>query len=368
MLDKKYYLSQEIFKKEQAVLSRNAWHFVGFKTDLSNHNDYISANIFGQSVFVQNFKGELKGFINACAHRFYPLRTNRKGNGPLRCSFHGWSYNNEGYATGIPLKKKIFCLDDCSKQNLSLVPIDIDFCGEFVFAKLPSSAYTETLQEFLGSFFTIVERISLYLGNRYYERAYDVKSNWKLFREISTDEYHIVDVHPTTFGLEGHLPTDDQHLQYHYTGAHSAMLVCRHEPVQHLDALRKTLLEDNTLPTHSYNIFHIFPFFLVVALPKSLFVHYMEPMAADKSIFHSLMFDYNHKNPELKPYAEVPLSDDAKKKMSAMSDTVNREDKEVTEKLMPNLHLQWKQPIYSKLEERIEHFHKAYLLRLNANG
>ena len=71
------------FAHEQRCLSY-AWTFLGFTTDLAKDGDWFRATLATRSVFVQRFGSELKGFENVCAHRFYPLRTKDRGNGPHR--------------------------------------------------------------------------------------------------------------------------------------------------------------------------------------------------------------------------------------------------------------------------------------------
>ncbi len=53
-----------------------------------------------------------------------------------------------------------------------------------------------------------------------YERV--VKANWRYMIDISLDDYHIVALHPSTFGKDGYLKPENVH--YARFGAHSAYL------------------------------------------------------------------------------------------------------------------------------------------------
>ena len=74
------------FAADQARLA-HVWTFLGFTHDLARDGDWITATIATRSVFVQRFGDELRGFENVCAHRFYPLRTAIRGNGPVISSY-----------------------------------------------------------------------------------------------------------------------------------------------------------------------------------------------------------------------------------------------------------------------------------------
>src|SRR5260221_3026828 len=94
-------VSPDAFAQEQARLA-HVWTCLGCTQDLARDGDWIRGSIATRSVFVQRFGRELKGFENLCAHRFYPLRTAERGNGPVVCGFHHWRYNKDGQALGIP--------------------------------------------------------------------------------------------------------------------------------------------------------------------------------------------------------------------------------------------------------------------------
>jgi phenylpropionate dioxygenase-like ring-hydroxylating dioxygenase large terminal subunit len=82
---------------------RQAWNFLGFTAELPEDGDWLTRDLWGWSVFVQRFGSEIKAFENRCAHRFFPLRNGAKDRGPVRCGFHGWDYDRDGKAVGIPM-------------------------------------------------------------------------------------------------------------------------------------------------------------------------------------------------------------------------------------------------------------------------
>jgi len=74
----------EAFAAEQRRFA-HVWTFLGLAADVAREGDWFRAAIGVRSVFVQRINGQLRGFENRCAHRFFPLRVTDKGNGPIVC-------------------------------------------------------------------------------------------------------------------------------------------------------------------------------------------------------------------------------------------------------------------------------------------
>ena len=114
------YRSADVQMREQTELFARAWIFVGFSDDLARHNDFLTAEVGGISVVVQNFKGEIRALHNVCSHRLARLQTDARGNRALVCRFHGWSYDSDGVPTGIPENERFFQLDEAACRELAL--------------------------------------------------------------------------------------------------------------------------------------------------------------------------------------------------------------------------------------------------------
>ena len=121
LIPSSYYHDETVLRIENERLFGRTWHFAGFAFDLADDNDYVSLEIAGKSIVVQNFEGKLGAFLNVCSHRFSEIRCEPKGNGPLRCPYHGWTYNAEGVPVGIPSRPRF---DDLSEDG-QFVEIDL---------------------------------------------------------------------------------------------------------------------------------------------------------------------------------------------------------------------------------------------------
>jgi len=116
----KSYVSESLFQKEQTAIFEKHWMFVGFKSDLSNHNDFITLKIGKTPIVVQNFKGELYAMLNVCSHRKATLQVEKRGNRALVCPYHCWSYQGNGTLAGVPANHSDFGLTQHDKKALSL--------------------------------------------------------------------------------------------------------------------------------------------------------------------------------------------------------------------------------------------------------
>ena len=120
-------IDDRAFRQEQAKLG-HCWTLLGITPDLEKDGDWFRATLGGRSIFVQRFGDTIKGFENRCAHRFFPLRTSDKGNGPIVCGFHHWHYNRDGHAVGIPNCLEVFGTHP-REVGAKLVALDIATCG-----------------------------------------------------------------------------------------------------------------------------------------------------------------------------------------------------------------------------------------------
>ena len=248
------------FTAEQEMLG-HVWTFLGFASEIPAANDWFTTTLGGRSIFVQRFDIGLRAFENRCAHRFYPLRTERRGNGPVVCGFHHWRYNAEGRALGIPK-----CIEMYGRTprdiDAKLAEVELAQCGEMIFGRFPGRQQC-SLAEWLGPGHDILVHLGSSMRNpdRY---SREVDANWKLMMSISLDDYHIVAVHPTTFGKAGYLPPDIIH--YVRFNAHSAYIPGGAAGA--LEDIAEACRAGTFIPGR-YRIFQFFPGF-IVALVKAM--------------------------------------------------------------------------------------------------
>jgi phenylpropionate dioxygenase-like ring-hydroxylating dioxygenase large terminal subunit len=207
------YYKQNIFDLESDLLFSKSWMFVGFSTELMENNDFVTTELSGIPVVVQNFKGNIKAFRNVCSHRFSIIQTEKSGNRPFICPYHGWAYNESGLPTGIP-KKPYFGFSTEEIECLKLTEYQVARCGTLVFVKLIDDGVT--LNDFLGSRFEEIETMSNSFGELIDCNEMVIDANWKIVVENTLESYHVNLIHKDTFRKLG-----TSGIKFDFEGAHS---------------------------------------------------------------------------------------------------------------------------------------------------
>jgi len=241
----------EAFRAEQECLGQ-VWTLLGCASDIPTKDEWFSATLGGRSVFIQRFEDGLRGFENRGTHSSYPLRTQPRGQGPIICGFHHWRYDKEGVAAGIPICREAYGVEPRA-LNKRLARLDIEHCGDLVFARFPGGKDRASLVEFLGP--SVPSIALLCTDMRSAARAsLPTAANWRLSQQISLDDYHPPAVHASNLGKFGHLAEDT--LNYHRVGPHSAFFLGAGSGT--MEAMAKALSE-SALEAPGYRILHLFP-------------------------------------------------------------------------------------------------------------
>lgn len=280
--------SQTCFEEEQAQLSR-VWTFLGYVHQVRNEQDWFVAQLAGRSVMVQRFGEHLRGFENICPHRYHPIRTVTQGNSPMVCPFHQWRFDAEGCARGIPKCQQIYGKSPAA-LNAKLNPIEIAQCGGLIFGRFGSGP---TLEAWLGEAYDILSLLTIDMAATG-KLELSVRAHWKQMMHVSLDDYHIVAVHPDTFGKKGFLRPAE--VQYYRIGDHSAFI-----PHGQPDSLQKMAAHyRQTLTLNAgYIIFQCFPTLVLPITPpfrllgdeyRYLLVEHMIPEAHDRTLMRTDFF------------------------------------------------------------------------------
>ncbi|HET7631656.1 MAG TPA: Rieske 2Fe-2S domain-containing protein [Gemmatimonadaceae bacterium] len=287
-----------LFEREQERLGA-AWTLLAFTGELARDGDWLRTTLGGRSIFVQRFGDELRGFENVCAHRFFPLRTAERGNGPIRCGFHHWQYNKEGAAAGIPKCKEMF---GCGPREVGarLRRVEVATCGALLFGRFGDAdgeaggdlsargSGRESLEQYLGPGFPILRAMTnVPRVPRCMRTA--LAANWKLGYHISLDDYHLVAVHPDTFGKGGYLDADV--VRYYRFGSHSAYF---HTGRDGDLAAMAAACEGGSYRPDAYRVFQFFPNLLVshVPIPGGCYgiVQQYRALAVDRTELRTWLF------------------------------------------------------------------------------
>jgi glycine betaine catabolism A len=203
-LPQKYFVSGELFDREQEKIFGRHWVLAGHQKEIAQPGDYFVREVLpspkgfgmtgtGESVIVVRDKaGDVRAFYNVCRHRGTRLCEEASGHAAaIQCPYHAWTYGLDGRLVGAPHMDEVRGFD---RDEYSLCPVKVGVWEGFIFVNLADDAME--LEEWLAP---LAGKFSPWnLPNLRSARRveYDVKANWKLMFENYAECYHCPGVHP----------------------------------------------------------------------------------------------------------------------------------------------------------------------------
>ncbi len=192
-LPQRYFVSPEIFAREQEAIFSNQWVLIGHQSQIAKAGDYFVQEVAGESlIVVRDQKGTIRGFYNVCRHRGTRLCEDQSGHSSaIQCPYHAWTYALDGRLIGAPHMDGV---QGFNKAEHSLHAINLGLWEGFIFVNL-ADAPTPLEEWFapLAGRFTHWNLPELKSAKRI---EYDVRTNWKLIFENYSECYHCPGVHP----------------------------------------------------------------------------------------------------------------------------------------------------------------------------
>jgi len=208
-LPQKYFVSPDIFVKEQAEIFSKEWLLVGHQSQIPDAGDYVVQQVIGESLIVIRGKsGEIRGFFNVCRHRGTRLKEDACGHtSAIQCPYHAWTYGLDGRLIGAPHMDEVPGFD---KADYSLHPVNLGLWEGFIFVNLENGGTRlrseATARQAPGDSISLERGLAPLKGKfshwnmstlRPAKRIeYDVRANWKLMFENYSECYHCPGVHP----------------------------------------------------------------------------------------------------------------------------------------------------------------------------
>jgi phenylpropionate dioxygenase-like ring-hydroxylating dioxygenase large terminal subunit len=352
MIPTRFYYSNDVFQREMEQIFPRGYEFVCLLSELQNDRDFVCIDYEGCAVVVQNFKGELKAFKNVCSHRFNKIQFENRGNRPLTCRYHGWSYNAAGVPIGVA--NRIEPIAE-AEDYLCLTRYRIAVCGQFVFVTRNDSA--QGLREYLGAFHEVLETISACLGPQIHFGEVPHKANWKVLVENVIDNQHCALLHRESFVSFGfcRTPVEDVVLE----GLHSSWHVPR-TPMDRDGLRRRALshLQSRTFAHDSFYHIYIFPnLFIASTEGISFYIGHALPVSPEETL---LRVRYHEPAVTLKP-SERMRQDLLNEQTRVYGLDIVEEDRPILESIQKGVKLANNAGVTSKGEPRIQAFMDRYM-------
>lgn len=190
------YHDPELYEAElKKIFQGKTWQYLGLEAEISNPGDFRTGYLGDVPVIYNRDKGgEIRAFVNRCAHRGSIVRRENGGNATDHtCIYHQWCYDLSGNLIGVPYQRGIAGQGGAPKEfqrsEHGLKKIRVENFKGILFGTF--SDETPPLREYLGgpveSFLSgLMYKPVKILG---YQRQ-RVRANWKLYAENTRDLYH----------------------------------------------------------------------------------------------------------------------------------------------------------------------------------
>lgn len=187
------YLDPDVWRREMDLIFKRVPLMLALSAELPEPGSYKAMEAVGLPLLITRDKtGKAHVFFNVCAHRGAPVAAEGHGKcSRFTCSYHAWSYSNDGRLLAITDKDK-FGEIDRSQRGLRELP-----CQEkagMIFGVLTPDAPLD-IDTYYGRMLEDFQDADLehwtFLGSRVIEGA-----NWKIAFDGYLEGYHFSTLHP----------------------------------------------------------------------------------------------------------------------------------------------------------------------------
>ena len=190
-----WYSDPAVLKLEQERVFGRSWQYAGHTGQLAEPGSFLATRAGNLPiVVVRNREGDLRGFVNVCRHRGSVICEGEGRRETLQCPYHAWTYGLDGSLLNAPRSNREPGFD---ASELSLVPIQIEAWGPFVFANPDPDA--APLTDHLGELPALLAADGVNLDALSFSRRADGEydANWKVCSENYLECYHCATAHPS---------------------------------------------------------------------------------------------------------------------------------------------------------------------------
>lgn len=272
--------SQAFLDREKQFVFMQEWICIGREDEIARAGDFLTHSIADVPVLVvRQLDGEVRAFVNACAHRQAHLVAAQKGSTKkFTCPYHAWTYDCSGELIRAPYMemKPEF---DASQHGLRALHVD---CWQgFVYisvAENPATRLNDVLAPFTQN---IIGRFDMACYQTVLRDSMVWNANWKNLIENFTESYHVPIAHGKTFAqhdksLDDYICGEDSdYYGYHYapqpadSGPGAA-----HAKNNRLEGEWRRMMVD----------FCVFPCHLVTVMPDYLWYISVQPKGTDQML------------------------------------------------------------------------------------
>lgn len=201
--NRRAFVDDDVLAAEWRKVFAPTWQLVGFESELPDAGDYVVRRLGNDDVIVcRDESGRIGVLLNSCSHRGTRLCRATFGNSAhFRCSYHGWTYANDGRLVGVPNVRTHYP-EGFRKESFAIRSARVAVYRGFVFATWDETA--GALTDYLGEFRWYLDALLDVAGGEWEVYGPPQRSvltgNWKVVTDnFAGDGYHMQTTHKAAF-------------------------------------------------------------------------------------------------------------------------------------------------------------------------
>jgi Rieske 2Fe-2S family protein len=284
-----WYTSPEVFAVERQRIFEREWLCVGRDETLARSGDFFTTERAGESLIVtRDADGAIHAFYNVCRHRGTRICDQASGHfqGSIQCPYHAWTYALDGT---LKVARNMADVPGFDRALYPLKEANVATWEGFVFVNI------EQRQSFSQTFAPLIGRFARWnVGSLKTARSvrYELACNWKLIFLNYSECYHCPLVHPQLDKLSPSDSGRNDLPEGPFLGGYSELRQHGTSLTMSGRSSRPPLGTVDGADLDRVYYYTIFPSLLLSLHPDYAMVHYVKPLAVDRTeVICALLFD-----------------------------------------------------------------------------